>query len=189
MRVSLFKPTVAKSLIKKYLDNFNTIFDPFSGYSGRLLGTLSLGKLYIGSDINDITVKESNEILNFVKTSPYLNVKIAANKSKIDVKDAFNNTGFYDCLFTCPPYSNKENKQIEIWRNSKDENIECPLTCDEIIEKCLDNYKCKKYVFIVDETSTKYDKYVSEYITNKGYIKANTEQMNKNFEKIVVIER
>lgn len=192
MRVSLFKPTVAKSLIKKYLNNFDTIFDPFSGYSGRLLGTLSLGKSYIGSDINDITVKESNEILDFVKTSPYLNVKIAANKSKIEVKDAFTNTGAYDCLFTCSPYSNSENKQIEIWQNSKGENIECAFTCDEIIERCLDNYKCKKYVFIVDETSTKYDKYVDEYITNKGYINANNpnaEQINKNLEKIVVIER
>lgn len=192
MRVSLFKPTVAKSLIKKYLNNFDTIFDPFSGYSGRLLGTLALGKTYIGSDINDITVKEANEILDFVKASPYLNAKMAANKSKIEVKDAFENTGEYDCLFTCPPYSNAENKQIEIWQNSKGENIECPFTCDEIIEKCLDNYKCKKYIFIVDETSTKYDKYVNEYITNKGYINANTpnaEQINKNLEKIVVIER
>lgn len=194
MRVSLFKPTVAKSLIKKYLNNFNTIFDPFSGYSGRLLGTVSLGKAYIGSDINDITVKESNEILDFIKASSFLGPKMAANKSKIEVKDAFINTGKYDCLFTCPPYSDSKNKdkQIEVWKNSKGETIECSFTCDEIIEKCLENYDCKKYVFIVDETSTKYDKYVIEYITNKGYINANTpnaEQINKNLEKIVVIEK
>lgn len=191
-RVSLFKPTVAKSLIKKYLNEYNTIFDPFSGYSGRMLGTLSLGKVYIGSDINDITVKESNDILNFVKKDSHLNVKLAANKSKVIVADAFNNKGEYECLLTCPPYSDSKNKQIEIWQNSKGEKIECPLTCDEIIEKCLDNYKCKKYVFVVDETSSKYDKYVEDYITNNGYINANTPNaniINKNLEKIVVIKR
>lgn len=190
--VSMFKPTVAKSLIKKYLDSFNTIFDPFSGYSGRLLGALSLNKVYIGSDINDATVDEANEVLKFIKTTSYIGPKMAAMKSKVFVADALNAGGEYDCLFTCPPYSDDNNKQIEIWKNSKNEDVECIANCDEIIEKCLDNYKCKKYVFVVDGSSKKYDKYVAELITNQGYMNANiptAETANKNYEKIVVVER
>lgn len=193
MHVSMFKPTVAKSLVKKYLDEFDTVFDPFSGYSGRFLGTVALNKIYIGQDLNDSTIEESNELKEFLKTIPeskkYLDAII---NSKFLITDSLSKTGEYDCLFTCPPYSDSGNKQIEVWRNSKNEDIECKLTCDEIIEKCLDNYKCKKYVFVVDGSSTKYDKYVSELITNDGYINANiptAKTANKNYEKIVVIER
>ena len=62
-KVTTFKAWRAKQLIEKYLNEFNTIFDPFSGYSGRMLGTISLNKNYIGQDINEIHIKESKNRL------------------------------------------------------------------------------------------------------------------------------
>lgn len=97
-KISIFKPSVAKYLIKKYLDNYDTVFDPCCGYSGRMLGCCSLNKRYIGQDINPITVAEANELKKELK----LNAELKVSNS---IKDSKN----YDCLFTCPPYFDKEN--------------------------------------------------------------------------------
>lgn len=191
--VSMFKPTLAKNLIQKYLSKFDEIFDPFSGYSGRMLGTISLDKTYIGQDLNDETVKESNEILEFIKShlSPIEQMGFSDN-TKVTVADAFKTTGDYECMITCPPYADKNGHQIETWKNSRDEVIECEYDCDTIIEKCIDNYKCKKYLFIVDDSSEKFNHFVVEEIVNQGYINANKKnasKINKNVEKVILIER
>ena len=164
--VSYFKPTLAKYIINKYLNEFDTIFDPFSGYSGRLLGAMSLNKNYIGYDLSSITVSESNEIINFISST--LNKKYNVN---IQCKNSINETGEFDCLFTCPPYDN-----IEEWIES---NIEYH-TCDDWIDICLNNFKCKKYVFVVDDNIIKYKKYITEEFENKSHL-------GKNKEYIIVI--
>ena len=97
-KISIFKPSIARYLIKKYLDSYDTIFDPCCGYSGRMLGCCSLNKKYIGQDINSTTIKEANEL----KKELNLNAELKASDSMKDLKHC-------DCLFTCPPYSNKEN--------------------------------------------------------------------------------
>ena len=61
-KVSVFRPMTAKYLIKKYLNEYSTIFDPCMGFSGRLLGAAALAKYYIGIDINSITCKEAKEL-------------------------------------------------------------------------------------------------------------------------------
>ena len=153
-KVSVFKPSLAKYLIKKYLNEFGTIFDPCSGYSGRLLGAYVLGKKYIGQDINQTVINESNELIK------YFDIKNVMLKNK----NSLNTSGEYECLFTCSPYANKEN-----WGQSIEE-----LTCDEWIEICLNNYKCKSYLFIVDGT-TKFKQYIVEEITNKSNFGTNKE--------------
>jgi hypothetical protein len=189
-QVSLFKPTLAKNLIKKYANEFSTIFDPFSGYSGRLLGALALRKTYIGQDVNDATVKEANEILSFLeKNVQELNTLKAIKNSSVSVKDSFTEKGTYDCLLTCPPYSNEFGKQIEVWKNSKGETIECKFDINNVIKTCLENYNCKKYIFVVDGSKTDYDEYIAEYIVNKGYMHANNNGINENSEKVIVIEK
>lgn len=147
-KVSIFSPSLAKYLMKKYLNEFNLIFDPCSGFSGRLLGACSLDKRYIGQDINPITVSESKNIISYFN----LNAEITCCNS-------ITKRGEYDCLFTCPPYSDKENWNQDI------EN----LSCDEWISIFLNNYKCKKYLFVVDKTE-KYKDYVIEEIENKSYL-------------------
>lgn len=160
-KVSLFRPSLAKYLIEKYLDDFNTIFDPCSGYSGRLLGAWAADKYYIGQDINPITVDESNKLIK----------ELTINNCAATCVNSLATTGEYPCLFTCPPYGEKEN-----WGQS----IE-PLTADEWIDTCLKNYKCSVYLFVVDET-IRYNEHIVETISNKSYL-------SKNEEKIVLIRR
>ena len=143
-KVSVFSASLAKDLIFNYLNEFDTIFDPFSGFSGRMLGTCSLNKKYIGQDINQEHVDESNEIIKFL----YLDAEVKC-------KDIFESKGTYDCLFTCPPYSLKED-----WGNKDQKD----LSCDEWIDVCLKNFKCKKYLFVVDKT----EKYKDNIVRTLG---------------------
>lgn len=154
-KISLFNPNIAKYLIKKYLNNYQTVFDPFSGYSGRMLGCCSLNKKYIGQDINEITINESLKIKNFLHLD-----------SELSCKDIFESSGEYDCLFTCPPYGDKEN-----W-NQVIKNI----PCDQWIDECLKRFKCKNYLFVVDNTE-KYKNNVVEEICNKSHFGLNTEKI------------
>lgn len=154
-KISLFNPNIAKYLIKKYLNNYQTVFDPFSGYSGRMLGCCSLNKKYIGQDVNEITINESLKIKNFLHLD-----------SELSCKDIFESSGEYDCLFTCPPYGDKEN-----W-NQVIKNI----PCDQWIDECLKRFKCKNYLFVVDNTE-KYKNNVVEEICNKSHFGLNTEKI------------
>lgn len=159
-KVSIFNPFLAKYLVSKYLNSFNTIFDPFSGYSGRLLGCCSLGKSYIGQDINVDSVKESNNIIS------YFNLD-----AKVICRDSVTSSGEYDCLFTCSPYADKE-----LWGSDNEYNY----SCDEWIDLCLTNYKCKRYVFVVDDT-VKYKDFIRERIVNKSHF-------GENYEYVIVID-
>ena len=154
-KISLFNPNIAKYLIKKYLNNYQTVFDPFSGYSGRMLGCCSLNKKYIGQDVNEITINESVEIKNFLHLD-----------SELSCKDIFESSGEYDCLFTCPPYGDKENWN-QIIKN---------ISCDQWIDECLKRFRCKNYLFVVDNTE-KYKNNVVEEICNKSHFGLNTEKI------------
>ena len=147
-RVDVFSAGRAKLIILQYLDEFDTIFDPFSGFSGRMLGTVSTGKKYIGQDISEIHVRESNQIINFFK-----GCKLSFD-ADVRVKNIFASSGEYPCLFTCPPYADKEQ-----W-------LDVPIdmrTCDDWIDICLERFKCKKYLFVIDYTA-KYNDYIIKTI-------------------------
>lgn len=165
-KISVFKPNLAKDLIARFLDDCGTIVDPFSGFSGRMLGAVSCGKRYIGKDINEEHVAESNEIILFRRLQNCCSVAVEDILKKKDVET-------YDCLFTCPPYGGKEH-----WNEHNDE---VEKTCDEWIGLCLQHYKCKKYLFVVDKTS-KYKDYIVTDINKKSALFA------KSAEKVVLIE-
>ena len=97
----------------------------------------------------------------------------AANKASVTVGDALTLSGEYECLLTCPPY-----EDIEDWGNPN----QAVLTCDEWIDVCINNFKCKRYVFVVDDKLEKYLPYVINDISNKGH-------MGHNQELIVIIDR
>jgi hypothetical protein len=166
---SYFKPMLAKYIITKYLKKYETIFDPFSGYSGRMLGTLACGKKYIGQDINEVTIKESKNVLDFVNNN--LTTFDSNVSCKLHVKDTLKSSGSYESLFTCSPYG-----LLETWNQPiKD------YTCDEWISLCLKNFKCEKYVFVTDDKIKKYKNNVVEEL-------ANTSHWGKNKEYIVIIK-
>lgn len=148
-RVSVFKPVTAEYLIRKYLNDFSEIFDPFSGFSGRMLGTANCNKIYVGQDINEDHVKESNDI---ILHKDLKNCKVIQQDILQDIEQT------HECLFTCPPYGGKEH-----WNKNNDE-IE--KSCDEWIDLCLKKYKCKKYLFVIDKTE-KYKNSIVETLQRK----------------------
>lgn len=164
--VTYFKPRLAKYIVNKYLSEYNTVFDPFSGYSGRMLGVLSSNKNYIGHDLCESSILESKDIYKFI--SQFIN-----NTCELHTKDAIKTTGKYECLFTCPPYENIEN-----WPGVKSVNY----NCDKWIDICLSNYDCERYVFVTDNKIKKYKKYIKEEICNTSHFAA-------NIEYIVVIDK
>lgn len=157
--VSRFNPVLAKHLARKYLNEFEEVFDPFSGFSGRLLGVASCGKKYVGQDIRWQAVEESNQIVRF------LDLKGCS----VTQKNILECSGEYECLLTCPPYSDKETYGSET----------CYKTCDEWIDECLNRFKCRKYVFVVDETE-KYKDFVVDKIQNSSHF-------SKAVERVVVL--
>lgn len=146
-KVSVFNPMLAKCLIKTYLNEFSEVFDPFSGFSGRMLGCCAVGKKYIGQDINTKHVIESNQIIDYLKLN-----------ATVKNQDIFIDQGKYECLFTCPPYGLKE-----IWNKN-----ETNYTCDMWITQCIARYDCKKYLFVVD-SSEQYKDYIIDEITNSSH--------------------
>lgn len=165
-KISVFSPKLGEKLISKYLDNFSEIVDPFSGFSGRLIASANLGKTYIGKDINESHIKESNDIIEYKK---YRNVSVSKEDllTKNDIEE-------YECLFTCPPYGGKEH-----WNKN---NNEIEKSCDEWIDICLQKYKCKKYLFVVDETE-KYINYIVDFDLGKK-----DGLFHKYNEKVLLIE-
>lgn len=159
--VTYFKPMFAKYLIQTYLNDYATVFDPFSGYSGRLLGAVGAGKNYIGQDDCQSSIDESNQIIDWLKN--VCKCELSLNVKKCNSVKEF---GTYDCLFTCPPYGNIEN-----WPGVKSVNY----NCDKWIDICLSNYHCKKYLFVVDDTIVKYKKYIVDSIENTSHFAANKE--------------
>lgn len=152
-RVSMFNPALARYLAQRYLSDFYEVFDPFSGYSGRLLGVCSSSKHYIGQDINSAAVSESNEIIS---------------KFHLDASvrhyDSLTDSGQYECLLTCPPYGNKEIYTDDL----------VVKTCDEWIDICLSNFNCKRYVFVVDST-VKYSDNIVEELSDTSYLRKSSE--------------
>lgn len=183
-RVSYFKPSQMALLVNKYAQEYDTIFDPFAGYAGRLVGTLACGKKYIGQDISDIVIEENTECAKWLSTIVVIDYELRVQDFSID-------SGEYECLITCPPYSNEKGKQIEEWRMKDGKKISCQYTCDEIIDMCLERYKCKKYIFVVDGSIKKYKDYVVDKFTNINYLGARNGKhtdASLNDEYIVVIQ-
>lgn len=162
--VSYFKPALAKNLILKYLNEFNTIFDPCSGYSGRLIGALCAGKNYIGSDLNDITVQESKQLYEFIKP-------LFPNQTvNMNVQDALNSTGEFSCMLTCTPY-----EDIEEWVDSNGNKITNKMNCDDWIDALTERYHCKKYIFVTDDKIVKYRNNIVETLENTSHFGSNKE--------------
>lgn len=158
--VSLFSPLLTKRIINKYYSDCKTVIDPFSGFSGRMLGSLSLEKDYFGGDIRNNVINESKEILRFINRDCYLECS--------DFKDFSVRQG--DLLLTCPPYG-----YTELWEGVKDYYDE-----DYYIDYILQNYKCKKYIFIVKKT--RYMNNIVEEIKNGSWYES------KDHEKILLFD-
>ena len=124
-----------------------------------MLGSVSLGKRYIGQDISPIHVRESSKLMDFLH-------KCCINiDAVITQQDILQSNGEYECLFTCPPY-----EDIEQWQDVPISKF----TCDDWIDECLSRFKCRKYIFVVDYTKM-YKEYIVDEIVNKSHFGSNSE--------------
>ena len=162
-KVNNFQPGFARYLIQKYLKDFETVFDPFSSFSGRLLATVALSKKYIGSDASEKRIQESKNLVDFLNLE---NVSLISKRLE-DYEDGQK----YECLFTCIPYATENYEGC-------DENNKDP---DNWIDLILEKFDCEKYVIVVDDTIKYKDKIVLE--TN------NTSHYGKGFEKVLIFEK
>lgn len=155
-KVSVFNPVLAKYLTEKYLIEYDTVFDPFSGFSGRLLGVVSTGKQYIGQDLNSTVIQESQNLIEFLGLNPL--------ECFVNQRNLFDSSGTFPCLLTCPPYGSKEIYNDE----------HTFMSCDEWITECLSRFDCERYVFVVDE-SIKYKHNIVEEIRCKSHFRRSPE--------------
>lgn len=143
--VSYLKPMLAKRLASKYLAGFQEVFCPFSGFSGIMLGVAyGLGKRFVGRDINKTEIFESKKLVEYLAGLGF--------KAEVDlaVADVFEGEGEYESMFCCPPYSD-----IEQWNfDGRGECLDRNLPCDDWIDVCLRRYKCRRYLFVVDDRTT-----------------------------------
>ncbi len=102
---SNFRPMAAKAVYELYLDG-NMIFDPCTGYGGRLLGFLSLGdsKKYYGVDPCLETHQGNLKMAEFFERSN----DVTLFQQPMEEFDTNGYEGKFDLAFTSPPYFKKE---------------------------------------------------------------------------------
>ena len=152
-KVSVFNPSLARRVLSTYAVGLKTVLDPFSGFSGRMLGACSLGMKYTGFDGDREHVLESNQIIEFLGLD-----------ATVECKDVLENSGSADVLFTCPPYGLKEK-----W---SDRGVD--WSCEKWIDVCLERFKCGRYVLVVDDPG-KYAEHVVEEIFNDSHFSSASE--------------
>jgi DNA modification methylase len=168
-RVSVFSAALARYLLMTYAPESSTVLDPFSGFSGRLLGAASLDKAYIGFDVSEKVVQESKQIVDFLKLSNVsVSVKDIRKPCAITYPEA-------DVLLTCPPYGLKESWEEvppNMLLDSTDDYI------DLVLSKCC----AKTYLFIVDET-LKYSPNIVQNLKRRSHLREDGNELVLLFKK------
>lgn len=162
-KVTVFQPYLARWLLQTYAPDAKSVIDPFSGFSGRMLGAASLGLAYFGSDIRPEAVAESQEIISFLELKNVNNIEQDAETAILPEADV---------LLTCPPYRDKE-----VWF----EGQKCH-SADHYIELCLQRFKAKTYIFVVDKTE-RYESHVRLSIDRTSHLSSSSKEL------ILVIDR
>jgi hypothetical protein len=97
---SIFKPDIAKHIIMKYSEDNDVIYDPSSGWGGRMLGAAAVGnRTYIG--IDPLTTTDLIRMRNFLDLK---NCELFKTQSEIFTLPD-NSVSF---VFTSPPYLDQE---------------------------------------------------------------------------------
>lgn len=95
----IFRPTVACFLYRKYCPSGGVVWDPCSGYGGRLLGAAAAGVRYLGTDVDLETVEGNRSLAEVIK----------ARDAQVILSPAENfDPPPVDMVFTSPPYFSRE---------------------------------------------------------------------------------
>lgn len=96
---SMFKPSIAKYICMKYSLPGEMVGDYSAGFGGRMLGAISCGRKYIGTD--PLTAPELNSMKKFFKFNDAKLINICSE----DYKGEENSIDLY---WSSPPYYNQE---------------------------------------------------------------------------------
>lgn len=98
---TMFRAHHAKNIVSSFTGN--RVLDPCMGWGGRMLGTVSAGKEYIGFEPNLETYLNLVKIVNFLGIQKHVRLinDMAENMHKYDF-------GLVDIILTSPPYFNYE---------------------------------------------------------------------------------
>ena len=97
---SVFRTTVARWVYETYCPSGGIVWDPCSGYGGRLLGAFLAGVRYVGTDV------EPETVLGNQRLSERLG---AIDRARVHLHPAETfDPGPVDLVFTSPPYFDRE---------------------------------------------------------------------------------
>jgi len=97
--ISMFKPDIAKYVCTKYSEVGDTVGDYSCGFGGRLLGTMSSSRKYIGTD--PLTTDELEEMAKFFEFKDYKLIKSGSEDYRGDENSV-------DLYWSSPPYFDQE---------------------------------------------------------------------------------
>lgn len=98
---TVFRPGVAKYIYDRYAPCPSVVWDPCSGYGGRLLGAMASGVEYIGTDVDPETIQGNQELADALSMGGRVHLHCGR-------AEAFDPGLPLDLVFTSPPYFNRE---------------------------------------------------------------------------------
>ena len=135
-KIHVFSPNHARILIQRYLSEFSTIHDPMCEFSSTLLGTVSLGKRFVGLHYSDVLINESNQLIKWLQSwYPETNAILQRwipTQALEDVSCMLTRfPGSQQCIFEQSPMNTRP---------------------DAFIRQFMKASSCKRYVFVVPST-------------------------------------
>ncbi len=112
--ISMFKPDIAKYMCIKYSEEGDMVGDYSCGFGGRLLGTMSCNRKYIGTD--PLTTTELEEMAKFFNFKNCKLIKSGSENYRGDENSV-------DLYWSSPPYFNQEvysNDLTQAYNNGED---------------------------------------------------------------------
>ena len=97
----------AKLIVNRYLSDYDTIFDPNMGYGGRMLGTVSLDKKYVGICKDEMLYKENINMIEFIQEHYAIDGRINPAGTE------------YPCMFTEVENDNEITEYLSTYKCSK----------------------------------------------------------------------
>lgn len=95
---TIFRPGIARFIYQRYCPAGGLVWDPCSGYGGRLLGAFAAGVRYIGTDVDAATVEGNRSLARAVGFDADVRLCGAEDFAPPSV----------DLVFTSPPYFDRE---------------------------------------------------------------------------------
>jgi DNA modification methylase len=97
--ITIFKPTIAKYICEKYSNPGDIVGDYSCGFGGRLLGAMSSGRKYIGTD--PLTTPELQEMIKFYGFKDCTVIQSGS-------EDYCGDKNSVDLYWSSPPYFDQE---------------------------------------------------------------------------------